>query len=735
MTMTKKESYELLPPEGDNKALGKKCFHILSMVIADKARQGLLERWARAYQLRRNNHWRAKSASVPLTSANMIYTHTQRTTNTMTDNNPTFNATAIGEIPPDQADVLNDLQRAAEQWWIDQEQQDVLETSVLNGEQYGPAIEKVIFNPDLEFGLGEVETINVDPYCFGWYPVKLADARNLQKCDAVLYYKATPVRQLRAQFPDLAGKIKPADEFLSELHIDERREIAGSKTEHGSLMVEISSTIQRIINFFSGEGGAEGEEETVELEMWVRDRTRVRMEDGTSQPKYTGEIRYVHLCAPDIVLEDKSNPNINPNLPDEEARKTYLYDKFPFAMVNSIKDTSSAWGMSDYEQLESLNMEVNKALSQFVLEKDRTTRKKLVNPRDSGVQNDELTNYVSVINPTSQMTATGIRWLEPPAVSTDYEKAIAMFKDLFFLISGTFDVDMAQSGGRQVIAYKAIAALIERAATMNRGKIRAYSRLIRERGRMYLSHLMNFYTEDRWIEYKDAGGKRQSKVINGSKMILPVRFSVVSGSTMPVSKIQHREEALELYKAQAIDQVELLDRMDWPNRTEIIERMLQGPLGALFQKLATAGLPEQIMGYLQQVSTADPKKLAQAIEKGEFPSFPQFMQQIMAEMQGQNAEDPAKTLEMQEKEAEALKARAEVEKIFAEKELTTAKIITEQVNQQVSLAGVEFDKQSLEIERAKLVKDIERQAADAFVSAQRNKPGYNERGIRSNNRL
>ena len=733
MADEKQTSYELIPQEGDPK-VGKKCFQILGVVVADKIRIGLPEKWRRAYAVRRNQPWKAKSTKVPLASANLLYTHTQRTVNTMTDNNPTFNVTAIGETTPEQADILADMERAAEQWWNDQEQQDVLETSCLNGEQYDIAIEKVIFNPELEFGLGEVETINIDPFCFGWYPVKLADARNLQNRDALLYFKASSVRKLRAEFPGLADKIKPCSDLIAELQIEERREITGNKSDRGGLMVRLASVIKEVMNFVSSAGDDQDEEETIELELWVRDHTRIDDGNGGKRPKYTGEIRYLRLCAPDIVLEDRDNPNINKNLPDDLARQTYLYDKFPFAAINPVKDTSNAWGMGDYEQLDPLLMEINKAISQFILEKDRTTRKKLVNPKDSGVENEDLNNFVSVIRPTSKLTAEGIRWLEPPAVSADYQAAIALFKELFFLISGTFDIDQAQTGGRDVIAYKAIAALLERQSTMHRGKIRAYQRLIRERGRMYVSHLMNFYTEDRWIEYKDASGKRQSKRINGNKMILAIRVNVVSGSTMPTSKVQHREEAVELYREKAIDQVELLDRLDWPNRAEVVERMMQGPLGALMQKLATAGMPEQIQGYLQEISTADPKKLAQAIEKGEFPTFPQFMQQIMAEIQGQNVEDPAKTMELQEKEAEALKAKAEAEKIFAEKELTAAKIITEQVNQQVSLAGVEFDKQTLEIERAKLVKDIEKQAADTVASAQENRPGFNDRKIKSDNK-
>ena len=179
---------ELLPPKG-REGVGKAVFQILSEVVQDKVDQGLHERWIRNYELFRNKHWRRKSqTNVPLASANLIYTHLQRTVNTLTDNNPTFNVARIGNqsssVPPPPGaglqapqpggmvppampaapsnqgeqqipqEYFEDIQHCADHWWIDQEQQDILEASVRNGETYGICIEKVIFNPDLEYGMG-----------------------------------------------------------------------------------------------------------------------------------------------------------------------------------------------------------------------------------------------------------------------------------------------------------------------------------------------------------------------------------------------------------------------------------------------------------------------------------------------------------------------------------------------------------------------------------------------------
>ena len=701
-----KTSYALIPPAGDSK-VGEKVFWVLSRIVADKVKLGLHDRWFRNYQLRKGKHWKTASpVGVPLVSANLIFTHIQRNTNMLTDNNPTFNVVVTGNMDETGKETMMDLQRTTEHWWTEQEQQDIFETSVLNGETYGPAIEKVVFNPDLEFNLGEVETIAVDPFRFGWYPVRMENARDLQKAEVVLHFYPMSCRTLRAKYPKLAAKIKPDQELLKELMDSDRREISGQDSKSGFSLVEIAGAIKNLVNFFAGASDEGDEDETLAVEAWIRDKTQIT-EGEESRPKYAGGIRYVLACSSGVVLEDKDNPNINPNLKPEDAMKTYLYDKVPFCIANSVKDTSSAWGMTDIEQMEWLLMEINKCLSQLVLEKDRSARKKLIIPKDCGVKPYEATNIVGVLEPINAQSGQGIRWLETPPASVDYAATIEMFKSLLFLVGGTFDLDQAQVQGREVIAYKAIAALLERAATMSRGKIRSYSRLIRERGRMYLSDVMNFYTEERWITYKDKDGQQATKAINGSKMVIPAKLTVVSGSTMPQSNVQKREEALGLFEKGAIDIPELLDRLDWPNRSEVVKRMQAGPLGAMFEKMGTVQTPDPVMQFLKTIADADPKELQRAIEKGEFPTFMQFAQKLLAEAQGMQPQVSAEQTEMAGKMKEL---EAEVVKTMAEVDLIKEKTVTERINQTVSMAGVGYDSEMMQIKRAEVVHSMEEDA-------------------------
>lgn len=721
------KSFELLPPEGDQE-LGKKVFDILGEVVGDKIRQGLHTAWYDRYRLSRNMPWKSDRKKVPLVSANLLHTHRQRTVNTLTDNQPTFNLAKLGAESIENDDAFTKLQWTTEHWWREQEQQSLFEESVNGGEMYGVAIEKVWFDPDLEYGYGEVRTEIIDPYHFGVYPVT---AKRNQDAEANLHFYPMSVREARKRWPDKADLIKPDTEIVKELG-DDRRAVGSEKQATDTKLQKIYSTIAGL--FGSGEDD-KLDDRVLICECWVKDGSMTSevqvAEDGTeillTAPRYTGGIRRVTVCsAGTVVLDDRDNPNINPNLDPELTRQTYLYDKFPFTLVNSIKDSCSIWGQSDWEQLDGLQKEFSKTLSQFGYFKDRAVRPKIVNPKNSGVGNDEFTNTYGILNPSSAEVGAGIRYLEMnnAGLMREIQGSLNLIRELFFLVAGTFELEQAQTG--QVTAYKAIAALLEHAATMMRGKIRNYQKLIRERGRMYISHVQNFYTEERWISYED-DGETQTAPIMGNELIVPAKLTIVSGSTLPRPQLQQREEAQELFSAGAIDHAELLRVLEWPNRTAVLKRMQAGPMGVFLERLGMLGVPPEIMQVIQQIVSLDDKEFEKAMKAGELPQLGLQGQLPAPEGEGMSEVD-----------------RAKAEKLYAETELTREKIVSERVMQLVRTSGIQFDTERLELERQKILAQLDKEAAerlkktpsvnmDPIPSAQTNAPGYNERGMVSNN--
>lgn len=259
---------------------------------------------------------------------------------------------------------------------------------------------------------------------------------------------------------------------------------------------------------------------------------------------------------------------------------------------------------------------------------------------------------------------------------------------------------------------------------------------------MYLSHVMNFYTEERWITYRDRDGKEASKPIIGASLVMPAKLTVVSGSTLPISRVQQREEAIALFGQRAIDQQELLERLDYSNRNEVIKRMMAGPFGAFLERLATAQAPPEIVQYIKAVGEMEPKDLEKALKDGKVPPFVQFLQRVM--VKGKAGQPAAgEQADLQEQAAAVRKTLAEAELTLAKRDLTVEQIMSEKIKQQVQIACVGFDEETLKMERARIVSDIEAEAKRRraeglrmgldFVSKTANRPGYNEQGLRSNN--
>lgn len=735
----------LIPPEGHTE-VGLRTFEVLSEVIANKAELGLPEKWCRYYELRRNKHWKrppGTTEAVSLVSANLLGSHHVKTVNMLTDNNPTFDIAQTGEIKEDDKQHLESIIRLADHWWGDQEQQSIYEESVHTGETYGTVAEGIRFTTEIDAPFGEIESFSIDPFYFGLYPIK---CRKTQKATAVLYYYPMSVVDARRKWPDYAETIKPDSEILSEIGDirNESGDQAGQSRQN--VLTRISGAIKSLVR--TADTPLEADECLI-CEMWVKDYEQVAPEATEEDPepipvnKYAGNIRRVQVCnAGELVLTDQNNPSINPEIDPEQAMKSYLWDKFPFSFNVSIIDPVSPWGLADYEQLETLNREANKTLSQITLYKDKASRLKLINPKDSGVDNNEFDDYPGIISPANTMLSQGIRYLDPPQAPVDLANTLAIYRDLFFTLAGTFDLESAQTPGKEVIAYKAIAALLENTTRMMKGKIRNYSKMLRERGRMFYSLAQNWYTEDKWVPYKE-DGTRQAMTLKPANLWIPAKLTVVSGSTMPRSQIQKREEAIELRKLGAIDDVALLQALDYPNWREIIKRMQLGPIGMFLEMLATAGVPPPILEYFGAIQKfEDPEKVKRAVEKGELPAFLQILTALMES--GGNAPPELSIPEQAEIELKT----AQADEVRAKTELTLEKQRTEQVEQLVKMEGIEFDKEKMKMMRADLINKISAQGDESqrkrlesagkieaeVARAEQSQQGpYAEKGLKSNN--
>lgn len=672
-------SPNVLPAKDKPKEVGNAVLGLFLDCMADREAKGLPARWNRNYRLGQGVHWERspQQAGVPLAVANLLHLHRTRTVNTLTANNPTFNVFRMG--PEGEEDVFQTIQRLADFWWAEQEQQPVFEQSVINGETYGPAIEKVVFNPELE-GIGEVETVTIEPWYFGIHPV---DTRDVQKANAVLHFQAMDIREARRRWPAFADKIQADSSILAQVN-DTRTEVS-TGSGPSSFMSRFAGVVRQ---FFSGPGStlsSEGKDKVLVIECWAKDYTQ-----GQDGDLYPGKIRCVTVCnAGTLALEDRPNPSINPTMDPVEAAKTWLYDKFPFSMAVSNIDPASPWGFSDFDQLASLQMEINKCLSQLTYHKDQAARPRIINPLDSGVPNEAFSNRLGIINPVSAALGNAIRYVEFPNNTADIQQVLVIYKESLLQIAASNDLERKDVRGGDNISGAALQILVENASVTMAGKIRHYSKLIRDRGRMFLSHVQNWYTEERWISFSDAAGRTTPMSVNGQMMRVPARLTVVNGSTMPVSKIQQREEAISLYGQGVIDRQDLLEKLEYPNAREVAARMAAGPAGQAVQNLVTAGiLPAEVADQAAQVGAMDPDDVAKAVEAGEIqPQQPAGQEQPQGPTPEEQAAAQAQALELQKGQVDVDKGRAEIEKLQAE----TARLEAEAKRLEAEAAKVETE--------------------------------------------
>jgi hypothetical protein len=280
--------------------------------------------------------------------------------------------------------------------------------------------------------------------------------------------------------------------------------------------------------------------------------------------------------------------------------------------------------------------------------------------------------------------------------------------------------------------------LLEEASRMQRGKTRNYSKMLRETGRMYIALAQNWYDTPRYITFQKQG-QDVTQAVDRNALQIPGKINVVTGSTMPVSMIQRREEVMTLAQGGFVDQEYVLQTFDIDNYPDIIARMQQGPLGQYLAKLGMVGVPQPVLQFFQKLGQMDEKMIEKAMKEGQVPNFMQMIQQLM---QGQ--QPPPPDPEMMRLQIDSEKAKAEIQKIMADAqksqadvELTKQKIESEITDRQIRVEqlkiqyqGVELDKENIKIQKAQAVANIQNLQKDQKLQTYRTASEMAERDFK-----
>lgn len=646
------QAIEKLPPEGDEK-LGKFLWDKFTICKNEKDRLNLHSKWMKNYELKRGRHFKTTNTKWPLVPVNIFYVAVSRTKAHLTDSKPRFEIVAHNEDAQGQAPIINS---AAANWWKRTMQLKKHADSIDNGETYGSTIEKMIFNPSLEGGKGDVETVVVDPFkVFPWPGV-----REIQKMPYFNEIEIMELEEIHRIWPDSEGKIKPDAQFSTNTLVGKERELikAGTLADHRAE--------GNLPNNFAPSGGKVSElsiGRAMIVEVWIKDFTMIDEEEeqpviierpllaeddipesitfgqtidtgemeevetgeiqmvktGRKLPKYPGFIRVVHFANEGkLILDDKPNPSINPTLPQEQTENTYLFDKIPYLKTDSNTDTSNFWSFSVIEQIEILGKEINKKISQVAAYIDKTVRPTLIMPKTAGIESHNISNLPGQVwYPSNHVVSQFIRYMQVPSLPSDFYNYIQLLLTLVDNITGIQDVTEGRKP-KGISAASAIIALQEKAQTMFREKIRNYDMALEEKGRMWISLSQNWYTEERKLRLSGKALEEMGQFgdFRGTEMNGEFTFEVVPGSTLPKSLFVRLEQSVQLFNAGAIDQKALLEAHDVPNADEIIRRMSLGQLGLLIERLQKAGLPPEVLEVVQAIGSMDEKQFNKEVAQG-----------------------------------------------------------------------------------------------------------------------
>lgn len=599
-TMREPQRWDLqhLPPEG-HPDVGPFFYGLFEDGLKERQRLGVPDRFLQNYQLFRGYHWNSALSSVlsmkgktkARLSIGLLHANVTRTVANITARAPVSEVESADGIEDGSDRILSEKMRM---WNATEEQQLTLSKSVLNMEIYGITVEKAVYDRMSRQG----RTIPLDPFSYvpapGYYD-------RLNDMPYMCHIWADPIETVEAQY-EVEGVVE-ADNLYSVLG-EERKEQSvksGSRSVHGNFPSNYVSATQP-----KGSDSLRIKRSLV-IETWVRDNSteiRTAYEEATDPvtgepvmyetevevPKYPGGIRVVTITNHGrLVLADQKNPNVNHALPFSAVENTYLFYNFPFFKANSYEDTSSIWGYSMAETVGDINLEIDRLWSAITNYLQMAMYPPLILPQDTKVSKTKI-RYLPrlVIQPTSGQTSQGIRWLDMPTPPSWMFEGLNALISFFDRISQIEDADRGQAPG-SVIAASAIQMLQERGAVLVRAKIRSVDYLVRERGRCFISFYQNFGVTPELVE--TPGGPAQAVGLNFIER--KFNYIVESGSTVARTSSQIKQEAVELYKLQAIDRRALLQQVNFPDWKKIVERMGESQLQAALQVLIQAGLPEE----------------------------------------------------------------------------------------------------------------------------------------------
>lgn len=550
---------------------------------AREVRRPLLNQWKLNYRSLNNRSYRPGMAPWDEEPAvNQIWPVIASMTSWMTDQRPSFRVTPTAEAFSEYWDFYEALSRDLStvltaifnNYKLDSE----ISKMLWDAHTYGIGYVKCQWEPWLADGLGDMCFRRVDPYTLYIDPY----ASNDSNMTYVIEAKTMTVDDADRAWPG-AAKLLGYASYVEEA--DRQPTITEDLTQNHRPRISLGPItgsglpVNSALNNAPYGGARDKFRESpiiTVLECYVRGYVTEKA-DTEGVTKVRDDWRCLVVTG-NTVLVNKKCSEIYPF-------NTHPYDRYV------LFDTGEWYGPSIVEMLTPLQRQINWLLGAISRNIYLMGNPMLAEDPRSAVANQRVTN-----RPGQRLKAYGdVKWLDPPQITSTWAMDLIQFlKGEIESISGlSAMVRGFAPGGRN--AQGVLDSIQDAAFVRVRSSLRELERTLRGVAMKMAAGVAEFYTEPRLMSIVGPDGRTMSLALEPrhfyardeeeyGKMI-PLRFTVAAdaGSSLPTSKQARSAEAKHLFEMGAIDILDLLRAIDWPNYAETAQRVMEQQMMAAQQ--------------------------------------------------------------------------------------------------------------------------------------------------------
>jgi len=550
-----------------------------------KARKEYDGEWPKYRDFYNGNQWdKTRPAYRASPVINICRPDVQTVLPIMTDTEPGFN---VAPREPSDFGFSKTLNEVVGDWWNKYSMSMTLINVLMDQAIYDAGIWKIVWDEDLEDGLGDVKVEAVDPERI--YVPKDAIDFNRQ-CPWVIHELFRPAGKLARLNPDHAEAILRLT--------GESPQTSETANNPKDTTVHVVSPVDKPAHIKSTEsliGGTDESRNVRVLECWLDDYATEEMdlEDGTKETrrKYPKGRMIQVLPEGKIVTYDGENP--------------YEGEK-PFVRFVDTMRSRCFWG----EGLIGPKMEcqriVNKIVANVMDYMTMMSNPVWVIDTNSGVDADNITNQIGLV--IEKVPGTEVRRDVPPPLPAYYFQFYDTMLRFGDQVNGVHDVTQGRKPAG-ITAASAIQTLEEAAQTRIRLKERNLAASLHQAARLIVSRMLQFYDKPRVVKIAGKGGewpeffdfyvkktedgkyaysKRGYTVDKATMQATPdanwqestpsrgmFDLTVVTGVALPFMKSRMGDLALTLFDKKINDEQDVLDKLDYPDKEQLLQRKLE----------------------------------------------------------------------------------------------------------------------------------------------------------------